>query len=73
MIAHFQQLQVFGSSTIAQFYAEARWQYLQVQTYLQMLDYLWLLTLEYLQMQQAIAPVSSINPRSPHYESGDQT
>ncbi|WP_375472885.1 hypothetical protein [uncultured Nostoc sp.] len=58
-ITHLQQLQVFPSSTIAQFYAQARWQYPKVQTYLQMLDYLRLLTLEYLQMQQTMQPISA--------------
>ncbi len=58
-IAHLQQLQVFASNMIAQFYAEARWQYLKVQAYLQGLDYLRLLMLEYLQMQQTMQPISA--------------
>lgn len=57
-IAHLQQLQVFASTTMAQFYAEVRGQYPKVHTYLQMLDYLRLLTLEYLQMQQTMQPIS---------------
>lgn len=59
VIAHLQQLQVFANSTIAQFYSEARGQYPKVQTYLQRLDYLRLLTLEYLQMQQTMQPISA--------------
>jgi soluble cytochrome b562 len=58
-IAHLQQLQVFANSTISQFYAGTKGQYPKVQTYLQMLDYLRLLTLEYLQMQQTIQPISA--------------
>ena len=58
-IAHLQQLQVFANSTIAQFYTESRWQHPKVQFYLQMLDYLRLLTLEYLQMQQTMQPISA--------------
>ena len=58
-IAHLQQLQVFANSTIAQFSTEFRGQYPKIQTYLQMLDYLRLLTLEYLQMQQAMQPISA--------------
>jgi hypothetical protein len=57
-IAHLQQLQVFANAVIAKFYAEARWQYPKVQTYLQWLDYLRLLTLEYLQMQPTMQPIS---------------
>ncbi len=58
-IAHLQQLQVFANSTIVQFYTEVRGQYPKVKTYLQMLDYLRLLTLEYLQMQEAMQPISA--------------
>jgi len=58
-IAHLQQLQVFANSTIAQFYREASGQYPKVQSYLQLLDYLRLLTLEYLQMQQTMRPISA--------------
>lgn len=58
-IAHLQQLQVFANSTIAQFYREASGQYPKVQSYLQLLDYLRLLTLEYLQMQQTMQPISA--------------
>ena len=58
-IAHLQQLQVFANTTMARFYAESRWKYPKVQIYLQMLDYLRLLTLEYLQMQQTIQPISA--------------
>jgi hypothetical protein len=58
-IAHLQQLQVFANSTIAQFYRGASGQYPKVQSYLQLLDYLRLLTLEYLQMQQTMRPISA--------------
>lgn len=58
-IAHLQQLQVFANLTIAQFYSETRGHYPKVQSYLQMLDYLRLLMLEYLQMQQTMQPVSA--------------
>ncbi|MCY7323920.1 MAG: hypothetical protein LH660_19500 [Phormidesmis sp. CAN_BIN36] len=58
-IAHLQQLQVFANSTIAQFYREASGQYPKVQSYLQLLDYLRLLTLEYLQMQQTVQSISA--------------
>jgi len=57
-IAHLQQLQVFANTTIAEFYLTARGKYPQVQNYLQLLDYLRLLTLEYLQMQQTMQPIS---------------
>jgi len=56
-IAHLQHLQVFANPTIAQFSSETSGRYPKVQTYLQMLDYLRLLTLEYLQMQH-MQPVS---------------
>jgi len=56
---HLQQLQVFANLTIAQFHMETRGQYPKVQNYLQMLDYLRLLILEYLQMQQTIQPISA--------------
>jgi hypothetical protein len=58
-IAHLQQLQVFANLTIAQFYAETKGQYPKVQAYLQLLDYLRLLTLEYLQIQQTRQPISA--------------
>lgn len=58
-IAHLQQLQVFANSTIAQFYFETRGHYPKVQSYLQLLDYLRLLTLEYLQTQQTRQPISA--------------
>jgi hypothetical protein len=58
-ITHLQQLPVLANSTIAQFVAEAQGQYPKVQIYLQMLDYLRLLTLEYLQMQPTIQPISA--------------
>jgi exonuclease VII large subunit len=58
-IAHLQQLQVFANLTIAQFYTETKGQYPKVQAYLQLLDYLRLLTLEYLQIQQTRQPISA--------------
>lgn len=58
-IAHLQELQIFASTMMAQFYIEARWKYPKVQSYLQMLNYLRLLMLEYLQIQQTIQPVSA--------------
>jgi hypothetical protein len=58
-IAHLHQLQVFANATIAQFYAEARWLYPKMQGYLQMLDYLRLLILEYLQIQQTMQLISA--------------
>jgi hypothetical protein len=57
VIAHLQQLQAFTNLTMSQFYAEARWKYPKVQIYLQMLDYLRLLMLEYLQMQKTMQPI----------------
>jgi exonuclease VII large subunit len=58
-VAHLQQLQVFANAAIAQFYTGARRQYPEVQSYLQLLNYLRLLMLEYLQMQQTIQPISA--------------
>ncbi len=57
-IAHLQQLQVFANSVIAQFYLETGEQYPKVRAYLQLLDYLRLLMLEYLQRQSAVQPMS---------------
>ena len=50
-IADLHQLRVFDRSAIAQFYAETRSGYLQMRSYIRMLDYLRLLMLEYLQME----------------------
>lgn len=58
-IAHLQQLQVFANSVIAQFYLETGEQYPKVRTYLQLLDYLRLLMLEYLQIQPEVQPISA--------------
>jgi hypothetical protein len=58
-IHHLQQLQVFANTTMAQFYVEARWKYPKVHSYLQMLNYLRLLMLEYLQIQETIQPISA--------------
>lgn len=58
-IAHLHQLQVFGNPAIAQFYLEAREHYPKVQVYLQRLDYLRLLMLEYLQTRQTMQLISA--------------
>ncbi|MEG3876910.1 hypothetical protein QT972_05945 [Microcoleus sp. herbarium7] len=50
-IASLHQLRVFDRSAIAQFYDETRAGYLQMRSYIRMLDYLRLLVLEYLQME----------------------
>jgi len=50
-IADLHRLRVFDRSAIAQFYAETRSGYLQMRSYIRMLDYLRLLMLEYLQME----------------------
>jgi hypothetical protein len=57
-IAHLQQLRVLDRSVIAQFYEEERSRYPHIQSYLWRLDYLRLLVLEYLQMQQSIQSLS---------------
>lgn len=54
-IANLHQLRVFDRSAISYFYAETRSGYLQMRSYIRMLDYLRLLILEYLQMQQTQA------------------
>ncbi len=51
-IAHLQNLRVFDRPIITQFYAEAQLDYPRMQSYIRLLDYLRLLVLEYLQMQQ---------------------
>ncbi|MEG4842633.1 hypothetical protein [Microcoleus sp. B9-D4] len=51
-IAELHQLRVFDRSAIAQFYDETRSGYLQMRSYIRMLDYLRLLVLEYLQMEE---------------------
>ncbi len=50
-IASLHQLRVFDRSAISYFYAETRSGYLQMRSYIRMLDYLRLLVLEYLQME----------------------
>lgn len=50
-IADLHQLRVFDRVAIAQFYDERRSGYLQMRSYIRMLDYLRLLVLEYLQME----------------------
>jgi hypothetical protein len=50
-IANLHQLRVFDRSAITQFYDETRSGYLQMRSYIRMLDYLRLLVLEYLQME----------------------
>jgi hypothetical protein len=58
-IAHLQELGVFNNYLIVQLYSEARSQYPNVQKYILMLDYLRLLTLEYLQMHKNLQPISA--------------
>jgi hypothetical protein len=58
-IAHLQNLRVFDRPIITQFYAEAQLQYPQIQSYIRLLDYLRLLVLEYLQMQQGVQLASA--------------
>jgi hypothetical protein len=58
-IAHLQQLRALDHPVIARLYEEERSRYLQIQSYLWRLDYLRLLVLEYLQMQQSIQPLSA--------------
>ncbi len=58
-IVHLQQLRVLDRPVLAQFYKEERLHYPQIQSYLWRLDYLRLLVLEYLQMQQSVQPLSS--------------
>ncbi|MEG4353401.1 hypothetical protein QUA70_25075 [Microcoleus sp. LAD1_D5] len=50
-IADLHQLRVFDRFAITQFYDETRSGYLQMRSYIRMLDYLRLLVLEYLQME----------------------
>jgi hypothetical protein len=49
-IAHLQNLRMFDRPVVAQFYAQA--QFPRIRSYIRLLDYLRLLVLEYLQMQQ---------------------
>lgn len=58
-IDHLQQLQVSANPIFARFYFEASANYSKIQAYLQKLDYLRLLVLEYLQMQAMARPVSA--------------
>jgi hypothetical protein len=58
-IAELQRLSVFNNHLIVQLYSESRSHYPQMQSYICMLDYLRLLVLEYLQMQQALQPISA--------------
>ena len=58
-INHLQTLQVFANPIFARFYFEAKQTFPKIHSYLQRLDYLRLLTLEYLQMQQLLQPVSA--------------
>ncbi|EKV00536.1 hypothetical protein Lepto7375DRAFT_2656 [Leptolyngbya sp. PCC 7375] len=58
-ITHLQQLQIFANPMFVRFYGEAKHTYPKLQNYLQTLDYLRLLTLEYLQMQQQLQLVSA--------------
>lgn len=52
-IAHLQKLQLSANPILARFYAEGRSKHPKVRAYLQCLDYLRLLTLEHLQIQQS--------------------
>ncbi|MEM9213347.1 MAG: hypothetical protein AAGD25_03285 [Cyanobacteria bacterium P01_F01_bin.150] len=56
-IAHLQSLQVFAIPVIAQFYRTESDRYPKMKRYLQLLDYLRLLTLEYLQAPKAEQPI----------------
>ncbi len=58
-IAELQRLSVFNNHLIVQLYSEARSHYPHMQSYICMLDYLRLLVLEYLQIQQALQPISA--------------
>lgn len=58
-INHLKQLQIFANPIFVRFHAEAKKNYPELQNYLQTLDYLRLLTLEYLQMQQQLQPLSA--------------
>jgi hypothetical protein len=58
-IAHLQQLQFSANPIFVRFYADGRERYTKVGAYLQSLDYLRLLALEYLQMQRSSQPVSA--------------
>ncbi|MEE3718540.1 hypothetical protein V2H45_17510 [Tumidithrix elongata RA019] len=58
-IAELKTLSVFNNHTIVQLYNEARSHYPQIQSYISMLDYLRLLVLEYLQIQQNFQPISA--------------
>ncbi|MGA7953596.1 MAG: hypothetical protein WCA07_08750 [Gloeobacterales cyanobacterium] len=58
-IAYLQQLRALDRPVIAQFYEEEQSRYTQIQSYLWRLDYLRLLVLEYLQMQQSVQPLSA--------------
>ncbi len=58
-IAQLQRLQFSTNPIFVRFYADGREQYPKVGAYLQSLDYLRLLALEYLQMQRLSQPVSA--------------
>ncbi len=58
-IAHLQQLQFSANPIFVRFYVDGRERYPKVGVYLQSLDYLRLLALEYLQMQRSSQPVSA--------------
>jgi hypothetical protein len=58
-IAHLQQLQFSANPIFVRFYADGREQYPKVGAYLQSMDYLRLLALEYLQMQRSSQPISA--------------
>ncbi|WP_341734402.1 hypothetical protein [Microcoleus sp. EPA2] len=56
-IQQLSQLSVFNVPIVARFYVEQRSPYPQTKMYLQLLDYLRLLVLEYLQVQGNIQPI----------------
>jgi len=58
-IADLQRLSVFNNYVIIQLYSESRSRYPQIQTYISTLDYLRLLVLEYLQIQQNLRLISA--------------
>lgn len=57
-IAQLQHLRMLDHPTVAQFSVETEMLYPLIHSYIQKLDYLRLLVLEYLQMQQSIQPIS---------------
>jgi hypothetical protein len=58
-IADLQRCRLFDVPSIAQFYQDARSRYPQTYAYIELLDYLRLLVLEYLSMQLIMQPISA--------------